>query len=538
MASSGEILRIIQELQGRQVESLHLYQAQEQAIKFHLSHAPERLARGSNQSGKTLASAVEVIRAITGQDPYNKYPKGGLAIFVGLDMRAINKNIWGNIGKPGAFSIIETEKGSGKYRPYQWWTDAHRERESVPAPPLLEERYIVGGYDGIAWYEKKADTPKFLKTTAGWEVAFLTSRGAPPNGWRGNLAWFDEEVENERWYPEIAARLIARGGKFIWDACPQVGSIHLYKLHERAQKELGLAKPITEEFFFLLDENKYIPTANKQLFYSKLSDAERRVRYHGEYIFDEFKVFPEWDRNRHTVRPFPIPPEWTRYLFIDPGRQVCAVLFAAVPPSNNEALKDHVFFYDELYIQQCTAEKFGDEVAAKCKGQQFQAFIIDRQQSRIHDMGHGVKIEVQYSDALQTRGIKSNASGYGFFAGSTDVHAGILRCRSWLQPTSTGHTKLQVFSSMFNFQNEIGIYHNQSVTINGERVMTDQPLRKHDHLMTCFRYAAMFDPQWVVPKIEPKALSPAYLAFQDFKRSLQRMRGGQPHSISFGPPGG
>lgn len=538
MPSISHLANIIKELQAREIESLHLYEEQEQAKPFHRSAAPERLARGSNQSGKTLSTMVELVRAITNQDPHNKYPKKGLAMVVALDMRAISKVIWQNIGEPGAFKIIETEKGSGKYRTFKWWIDGDRAKEAIPAPPLLEERYIIGGRQGISWYEKKGSCPKSIRLHTGWEVHFLTSNGAPPQGWRGDLAIFDEEIEHEKWYPEIAARLISRGGMFIWDACPQVGSSHLYDLHEKADKEIGKPNPQVEEFFFLLDENPYVTDQHKKIFFNKLTDSERRIRYYGEYAFDDYKVFPEWDKHRHLVSEFPIPQEWTRIMVVDPGRQVLACLFVAIPPDSHE-LAGHVFFYDELYIKQATAELFGEMVAAKAKGQQFHTFIIDRQQSRQVEMGSGKVIEQQYTEALQARGVKSNLTGSGFQAGMPDHKAGILRCHTWLQPIEKdGHPKLQVFKRLTNFQNEIVKYHNASVMIGGERHMTDDPVKKNDHLMSCFRYVALYDPQYVQPVPEPKPLSKAYLAFQEFKRSVERMGIGRPiTAVSLGPPG-
>ena len=58
--------------------------------RFHQSHASERLVIGGNRSGKSCCSFVELARAMTGQDPYNKYPKeNGIAMCVGRNWQHI-----------------------------------------------------------------------------------------------------------------------------------------------------------------------------------------------------------------------------------------------------------------------------------------------------------------------------------------------------------------------------------------------------------------------------------------------------------------
>ena len=102
-----------------------------------------------------------------------------------------------------------------------------------------------------------------------------------------------------------------------------------------------------------------------------------------------------------------------------------------------------------------------------------------------------------------------------------------------------GFPKLQVFKTLVNFQKEIGKYHNASVVINGERVLTDKPVQKNDHLMSDFRYIAMYDPQYVQPLPAVKPHSKAYLAWLHSNESIERMGMGEGlSSVSLGPPGG
>ena len=63
-----------------------MYQPSTIQDEMHQSKASEVLVIGGNRSGKSLSTFMEDARAVTGQDPYKKYPKenGNLCI-IGRD---------------------------------------------------------------------------------------------------------------------------------------------------------------------------------------------------------------------------------------------------------------------------------------------------------------------------------------------------------------------------------------------------------------------------------------------------------------------
>ena len=514
--------QIIGEYAKRRTEALRIYEPLPSQERFHLSDCQQRLLRGSNRGGKTLPAAVEVARAVTGTDPYNKYPKtGGLCVCVGKDGNHCADPMWKKLARPNAFRIIR-DLDTGLWRAYRTYDpkDSARHQESKPAPPLIPPRYIKS----IAWENKKLSQPAKVTLHNGWEIMFRSSEGKPPQGIQADLVWFDEEIIDPEWYPELIARIVDNHGRFIWSATPQAGTEHLYTLHKRAIER----DPLVEEIVVLLADNKHISEQDARNFAANMTPEQRRVRIDGEFAIVGHLVYPEYSPLVHNCNWFAIPDNWTRVLAIDPGRQICAVLFAAIPPH-----EDAIYFYDELYIHQCTAEILGNKLREKCLHHRFYTFLIDGRAARIGEMGSGVTVERRYARELKRHKLKSQTEGYGFTFGSDDIDAGILAFRSWLQFRPDGSTKLRVLRGACpEFENEIGLYHYQKT----RGLITDRPLKSHDHLMDCARYIAAYDPQFRKAQKAKKRVSWAVKALKEKReRAWHRDHGDGRRHIHMGP---
>lgn len=515
-SEAAEFKRLLQELAARQIEGLKLYEPLPIINQFHACTKDERLLRGSNRAGKTLGAAVEAARAVTGQDPFNKFPKrDGVGFVIGQNQKHLGGVIFKKLFRPGAFKIIRDEM-TNEWRAFRPLADAARAREARPAPPLIPPRMLA---EPIAWEDKKMQVPSRAVLTTGWVLQFFASGGQPPNGVDIDLFWIDEEIDNEAWYSELVARLLDRKGKMFWSATPQVASDSLYALHERAEREPP--DPMVAEFLVLLTDNPHIDTEEKEKLLIRLSDEDRRVRYYGEYAQAGFRVYPEFDFAK--IHAFPadgwqVPNNWARYMAVDPGRQRCAVLFLAVPPP---AVGKFAVIYDELYIPNCTAEIFGKEVSEKSKGFLWEAMLIDNHAARIAEMGSGITVEYQYTQALKRYRV-STRNGCGFLAGSDNPKAGIEKVRDWLRIRPDGTSYLRVATGRCsNLRWETQRYHYKRERRLGTWVVTDEPVKRNDHLMDCLRYLAMYGPVWRMPKLSEKGKSSAVLAIEA-KRKRQR----------------
>ncbi|MBX6316009.1 MAG: hypothetical protein IRY99_24315, partial [Isosphaeraceae bacterium] len=493
----------------RKREALRLFEPLPAQDAFFRSRAAERLLRGGNRGGKTLPAAVEAARALTGQDPYDKYPKeNGRFIAVGKDLTHCGKVMYRKLFRPGAFKIIRDPESNEwrSFRPLDPWDQEHEHR-AREAPPLIPKRYVKE----IAWENKKDDIPKTIKFHNGWELSFFSSAGAPPQGWDVDVCWFDEEIEHILWYSEMAARLLDRNGRFYWSATPQVGSQHLFDLHTRAMEQEGTVVVTVEEFYLNLLDNPHISQEAKDQFISTLSEDDIRIRVYGDFALTGTKVYPDflprgvhgWRDADDKLASFPIPDDWTRFLAIDPGVQVCAVLFVAIPPPHVE--RDRVYIYDELYIKRCNAAIFADRLKKKIGGQEFQQFFFDQRAGRIPEIGSGKTVEEQYSTALKAAGVKCVKTGHRFTwstaSGGDDVKAGIEAIRDGLNVRADGTARWVVFVDKCpQFIWEAERYSYKKLPSG---IVTDEPIKSNDHLMDCWRYLAAGNLRYIKPK-KPK----------------------------------
>lgn len=527
-AAADRLRGLLLERAKRRAEALHLYEPLPIQAAFHASKARMAICRGSNRSGKTLAAAVEVARAVTGQDPFGKYPKeNGRCFCVGKDLRHVGDVMWRKLSRAGAFKMIR-DQGTGVWRAYRPWStvDAARAHEAKDAPPLIPPRLIKK----IAWELKAENIPALVTLTTGWELSFFSSLGKPPQGSDISLYWLDEEVVDEEWVPELSARILDRRGRGLWSATPQAGTDQLYELHEVAERERGEPNPSVEEFVALLSDNPHFAEADKLAYAATLGEEDLQVRVGGEFALIAQKIYPEFNMFRHGEDYREIPASWTRYAAIDPGHQVCAVLFAAVPPP--QECGSQVWLIDELYLRRCDAATFGEEFKRKVANQpQFHAFVIDPNMCKFTEMGIGRSVGEQYSDALRERGIRCTTTGSYFSLGCDDVKAGILAVHGMMRARADGSIRLRVLRGMLpNFEYEVKRYHNKRV----KGVLVDAPEnRKASHTLDCLRYLALYDPAWVKPVAPKPKLGGAAKAFRD-KQKRRAGRDGGPY-IRLGP---
>lgn len=500
----------------RRGESLCLYEPSPIQAKFHECNAKELLFQAGNQVGKTLSGFIEDVRAMTGQDPYNKYPKeNGVMALIGLDAGHIGRVFHHYLFEPGRFRKIKDEE-TGEWRSWKPWNeyDAAYKEKSKDCPPLLEERFVKGGYKGIVWEDRGKRIFSSFYLNNGWKVMAFSSKGEPAAGFQADLIHIDEDIEDPNWYDEMIARLTIRKGKMRWTALPLAKNDKLINVHQRAQEEKDDENPSTVVLRATVHDNPYIDAQTREENIKRWranGEDEYRKRALGELTIDSVLVYPTFDKYVHTAikteghvssvqkiiteadgNP---PPNWCHYMSVDPGHQTCAVTFYAVPPPD---VGDQVVLYDELYIKQCDAIQFANRVYEKAKNTFFEAFIIDAHGGRLREMGSGVLPRDRYSQALRERGIRSRQTGFGFLNGSDDIKGREGIVREWLRIRSDGTSRLIIIP--YRVPNTIREMERFKKKRSARGYISDESDRSRDtHAVETLEYAAAHGLRYVKP---------------------------------------
>ena len=86
---------------------------------------------------------------------------------------------------------------------------------------------------------------------------------------------------------------------------------------------------------------EYDPDYIKRL--DALPEKERKALKYGDWDIYDGMFFPEFKRSIHVVEPFKIPDNWNRYIAMDYGLDMFAVLFVAIDT------KGKAYVYNEIH---------------------------------------------------------------------------------------------------------------------------------------------------------------------------------------------
>lgn len=554
---------ILGELAARRSEALRLYEPSAFQQRFHASRAKEVACIKGNQVGGSLALYAELARALTGQDPHEKYPKeNGKAVTIGFGEDHIGRVIYPYLFMAGAFKVIR-DRETGQWRTYRPWPmdrggDLERADEARKSPPLIPKRFIKGK---IAWEDRGKRIFKRVEFINGWELEALNSRGDPKHsqGYQIDLAAIDEDMAKDGWYSELLARATMRKGYMRWAAMPHDKNDELLNLMWRAEDESSKQNPSTEVIKATIFDNPYLPEEsrkeNLRIFASQGEDVLRRRAY-GELCNESRLMYPAFSESFHnaikfdeprlavqkamTERQGEPPVDWCRYVAIDPGHSVAAATFWAVPP---ETVGDFAVCYDEIYLTNATAATFADAMQMKCRDKVIQSFIIDMRGGKLREIGSGLQPWEQYRAALESRGVSSVETGSGFIPGVDNIEAreGVLR--SWMEVRQDGTSKfLLVVGKCPNLVRELKRFRKKVVHVNGVEVVSDEGNRRGGtHAIETCEYAAAHGLRYIRPKALVVELTPYDRMIQaDKRRRLKAAKNaalGSGGGIVLGPVG-
>lgn len=208
--------------------------------------------------------------------------------------------------------------------------------------------------------------------------------------------------------------------------------------------ELETGQKITRTFIpSLVTDNKFLLTSDPD--YIKRLDAlpekERKALKYGDWDIYDGVFFPEFRRDLHVIEPFVIPKEWNRYISLDYGLDMFAVLFHAVDPKGND------YVYKEIHKSNLIVSEACQMLKSYMRGEPIRSVYAPPDLwNRNRDTGKSTA-ELFYENGVTLE------------KASNDRVAGWLNVKEWLKPYKTRHeqtgevveeTRLKIFSTCLN----------------------------------------------------------------------------------------
>ena len=567
------------ELALRDCEAINLYEPLSYQRQFHESKVQQCLVQKGNRTGATLSLMVELARAVTGQDPFHKYPKeDGKAVIVVYGEKHVGRVVFNGLFRSGHFKGFRLirDLNTGAWRAYRPWPvkdggDLERFEESRPHGPLIPKRYIDGR---ISWLKRSERIFSMIRFTTGWELYAANSAGDPGQfqGMSINLYGIDEDLATSGWYEEALGRLTDVGGLLRWTALPHAKNDEMMKLIELAEKEVDKPKPDAIVIRASIFDNKFLDPEKRDSIvasWRSMGEDVYRKRVHGELDMASTLMYPTFNRRTHDVMYSPTlaedqeelrrtdgvihdkwdaprilaarmgepPDDWTRYASCDPGYNTFAIEFLAVPPPE---LGEYVFVYDECYLHEAFSWHFGEAMRERCEGKVIQAFYMDFHGGKLRSLGSGqVPIE-EYREALKVRGVRSEATDHSFWPGCDDVKYREEVMREHLAVQRHGRPKLMIVAGKCPaFASEMEKFRKKTIRQRGKDLPTDEGDRRAGtHAIEAVEQSIAAGLPYVKPR--PKAvhdfLKKPRLSFEQRCAAGQRAFAGRSY-ISLGPQG-
>jgi len=545
-----EFIALFAEHEERKKETIILYKPLPTAQKFHECMDHEVALSGSNRAGKTCTASGEVGYAATGKHPVQgKYPESGIQIAcVGNDGRHLSL-MYEYLFEKAQFKIFKNPET------FEWTVvnenlEEHTRHKDlwIAADPIIPERYIRGGIEkGVSWENQKEKIPKSVSLINGGKIRFYSGLVRKmPQGRKFHLVWMDEELDHpKRWIDEMRARIVDFNGRIFWSATPQNATDEFLDFEMRAEDPENAKKPLSERtayFLMLQEDNIYLSRQGSKAFEAKMKmDTEQyRTRWQGQSARSYLLAYPEFKKFQHVVPEVNLRWEDTRYIIVDPGVEVAAVLFCIAPevetnPDKVALLTEPerwyrtrpgcIVCYDELYIKQANPQLVAQLTKEKLD-QHHQSYlremIIDYKGGRglsWKGMKEGETAESVYMENFQKFDINPVVPGWQY--GSHDIRTGIERTKDYLVPQVEDRLPmLFIASKCEKLIWEFGAWRKKRNAL-GEFIGYEDG---RNHLLDCVRYATTRGLPWVPP---PNPVGPKPFGAREYGKLLSNIRSGK-----------
>lgn len=435
---------------------------------IHKAIARIYLIFGGNQSGKSQSAAKEIEWRVRGKHPFKTVPKPPILVW--------------------CISASYQTLRHGVYRHLI---------NSIPEWEILSTGSKVQGHDMYSYIQCKN----------GSRIEFYSAKNAEDarekfQAAKVDVIEIDEEVPQVV-YDELRMRQLAAIDPIIIISATLVNSEqYILDLEWRAlngdiTQSTGLSNGIALTRLDTRDN----PYVNQQVLEDELVHMDEETKTYR--IFGKSRrflglVYKDFSKE-HIIPSFPLPSTWPRVQGIDPGLRTFAVLWMAISPEGKK------YIYDELYLHGVNLYEVVDLIRVK------EGWILHPKRKRIKRNNQIIScwipgpkfipIEERIIDDKTKSRLLTGEWGvleqlsltYGIVCTPAikNRRIGIERCRQSLID------ELQVFSNCTNFIREVRSYrYRQDKTRSQVNEAPQEPTKRDDHLLDCWRYIMMTEPEY------------------------------------------
>ena len=308
-----------------------------------------------------------------------------------------------------------------------------------------------------------------------------------------DMVWDDEEPTYDI-YQEELLRLLDRNGDILTTLTSLNGYTDFIK-ETYGKWERGLRPDLMVEFVEtednLIENGGGLTRVAYERVMEKIPVEDRVTRTKGIPMVRRGLVFKEWaDATPFICRRFPIPPEYTKYLIIDPHEtSPTAVTMLAYSPQN-------VCYVYDAFRQDGTVEQIAQEIARREPIKNFRKKLMD----------HAANVGATKSGGIYGTNIAQRFSLAGITCEMTnlaikDIQSGIDAIRTRMNfRTKDGVPGLVVFDDLHECRQEIK---NHSFAEEGQTVK-----KKNKHFVDCIKYNFNYGFKYEARAVEAEEYKP------------------------------
>ncbi len=249
-------------------------------------------------------------------------------------------------------------------------------------------------------------------------------------------------------------------------------------------------------------ENTHLPSGYVESMLATYSDERIQREIMGSFDAFQGAVYPDFRRDVHVIKPFPLPKEWRRIVGIDHGyRNPSAWIWGAV---DNDA---NLYIYREFYEREWLIE----EIVLGKKAENLPGVLTLMGQEK---MERAVIDPSTRAARSETGGqklsdfdiyLKYLPDNFPLGLATNDVTAGLDRVKSYLKvDPRTKRPKLFMFDTCPNLIEEMSKYRYKELRAaqSGTTNEKEEPYKHDDHAVDALRYLIMTQPDPVVDQAD------------------------------------